>query len=315
MKNRVSWCLAVVGLACVSLVAGCDELEGGGGGIGNGGGLANFNQGYVFIRADNRNVYIADRADYSAVASLTSGGNHKHPSLSRNGRQVAFVRQVGAESSIQVVAVSGGTPSTVLASDAQKGAFSHPVFSPDGLRLAFSFIRGGASYVGVVNTDGSGFEELGGGSPAMSSPSFYPDGLSVLVAAGSGTGMTSLKRVVLANRAVQDVLLSLGPDALSVQNRVVLSPAGTHAVFDGRTGSGVARIFAANLGTLAVTQLTDYPGEANANDSFPGWSGSSQVTFTSDSGGNDNVYAISVNAVKQSGSLQLPSAVEAWFGP
>ena len=77
----------------------------------------------------------------------------------------------------------------------------------------------------------------------------------------------------------------------------------------------MSRIFAVNLGTQTVTQLTHYSGDANARDSFPSWSGSTEVTFSSDNGGADQVYGISPNAVRQQGLMLLPSAIEAWYGP
>jgi TolB protein len=97
--------------------------------------------------------------------------------------------------------------------------------------------------------------------------------------------------------------------------RVVLSTDGTRAAFDASNDIGVTRIFVVELATGVVSQLTDHPGDALANDSFPTWVGSTEVGFSSDSGGADQVYEVSAGAARSSGTLVLPSAVEPWHGP
>ncbi|MGA9520180.1 MAG: hypothetical protein WBV82_01875 [Myxococcaceae bacterium] len=315
MKKNVMWRAIVV--ATVSMIAACELMpldDGGGGGVVGGNGLPSFQKGFVYIRSDNRDVYVADDADVSEIARLTTSGSNRHPSLSNDGRRVVFIHGSGANAAIQTVPVAGGAPSTVLTADSTKSGFSRPVFSPDDETLAFTFERGGASYVGIVNADGSGFEAFGNGAPSLFSPTFYPDGQNLLVASTT-LQATRLVKLNLATGAADVILSTLGNDALGIASRVVLSPSGTHAAFDGEVASGVSRIFAANLGAQTVTQLTDYTGDPDARDSFPSWNGSTEVTFSSDNGGADQVYGISPNAVRQQGSLLLPSAVEAWYGP
>ena len=75
--------------------------------------------------------------------------------------------------------------------------------------------------------------------------------------------------------------MTLGNDALDISNRVIASPDGQLAAFDGRLGTGSSRIFVLNLSTLVVTQLTDYPNEPNASDTSPAWVGSANLAFSS----------------------------------
>ena len=150
MKKNVMWRAVVV--ATLAMIAACDLIpldDGGGGGVVGGDGLTSFRRGVVFIRADDREVYIADESDLSDIARLTRSGGNKHPSLSNDGRQVVFVHGSGANAVIQTVPVAGGAPSTVLSADSMKAGFSRPVFSPDDATIAFTFERGGASYVGI----------------------------------------------------------------------------------------------------------------------------------------------------------------------
>lgn len=314
MIRRAVW-LAVVG-ALSAGIAGCPELDdvgGGGGGIGT----SDFTQGFIFIRADDKNVYAADKSTgFQDIARLTDNGNNKHPSISDDGRSVVFVHQSGSETSLQTALLAGSaTPSVVLASDGTMTKFVNPVFSPDGQRIAFAFEKGGASYIGLIDTDGQNLQTFGTGTLSYTSPSFIDDG-HLLVAAGSlATGYNQLERIDLVNATTQNVASSLGNEAVALRNRVVVSPDGSRAAFDATVSSGSTRIFVMNLSTRAVTQLTDYPAEPTASDSFPTWVSNFEVGFSSDVGGNDQVYVISASATKQSGTLRLPSAQEPWFGP
>ena len=100
---------------------------------------------------------------------------------------------------------------------------------------------------------------------------------------------------------------------MNIANRLVVSADGTRAVFDARVGSGVTRIFGIDLSTKVVTKLNDYMGEPNTNDSFPCWFDANTVAYSSDSGGNDNVYRVGFDGTQR--RLLLPKAVEPWYGP
>lgn len=302
-------------LLCVGLwTLGCEPLDdGAGGGVGN----FPFERGFVFVRAD-RNLYAVNDADPSEVGQLTDTGGNAHPSLSRDGRRVVFVHSASGVTELQFVASSGGTPTPVLTSDATRTRFRHPVWSPDGQRIVFTYDAGGSSYLGVVNTDGTGFRELVGGTLSYGSASFYPDGVSVLAAAGnSPSQLTLLERVNIESRQATSVSNTLGNEASAIANRVVVSPDGTDAAFDAALGSGATRVFVMDLQSSArtVRRLTDYPGEPNASDGYPTWRGGAELAFQSDTGGNDNVYVLPAASQGQSGGLTVPSALEPWYGP
>src|SRR5260370_39016776 len=58
---------------------------------GGGGGIGSFTRGFVFGKSD-RNVYLSDSSNYRATPiQLTTDGGNRHPSLSRDGRQVVYV--------------------------------------------------------------------------------------------------------------------------------------------------------------------------------------------------------------------------------
>jgi TolB protein len=306
----------VVALAALT---GCELVGGGGGGTGGGagggGGGLDFKAGYTFVRKDDRNVFLVDESDPSTVGALTTTGGVRTPSLSKDGTRIVFVRGTGMGAALVTVPSAGGTASTVLASTAQASNFKTPVFSPDGARIAFSYDDGLVTSIGLVKVDGTGFARLiGGSSLAYASPSWAPDGKSIVAAAGNlGLGLTMVERIDVATGAATSVTNTLGNEALGITGRLVLNPNGTRALFDGRVSSGVTRLFLLDLGTKLVTKVNEYPSDPTANDSFPCWVDLNTVAFSSDSGGNDNVYT---KAASGAGGVTLvvPKAIEPWFG-
>lgn len=293
-------------------LSSCGLFDGGGGGGGGGGGTFSFTQGFTFVRKDDRNVYLADDADTQTTSTLTQSANVRTPSFSADGKTVVFVRGAGADAELAVVPTAGGTVRTVLASTTMMRNFKTPVFSPDGATIAFGFDDGtAATRVALVNVDGTNVRTLPSGGLAQASPSFTPDGASLIVAAGAaGLGYTQIEQITLATGQVTNVTNTLGSEALSIANRLVVSPDGTTVAFDGEVSSGVTRVFVMGLSTKTVVMA--YAGEAGANDTFPCWMSATQLAFSSDSGLNDNVYRVVLGGT--SATLLVPKAIEPWYG-
>ena len=130
-------------------------------------------------------------------------------------------------------------------------------------------------------------------------------------AGNAGLGFTQIEKIVLATGQVTNVTNVLGNEALGISNRLVVSPDGTRAAFDGLVSSGVTRLFVIDLGSRVVTAL--YSSELGTNDSFPCWLGNTSIAFSSDSGGNDSIYKVNLPS-SSSASLLVPKAVEPWYG-
>jgi Tol biopolymer transport system component len=157
---------------------------------------------------------------------------------------------------------------------------------------------------------------IGGSTLAYGSPSFFPDGKSILAGSGNDLAqLTQLEKISLADGSSMNVTNMLGTATTGIMSRVVVSPDGTKAAFDARIGSSGARIFVIDLTSKAVNQVTDYPGEPQANDASPCWLGNDKVCFSSDTGGGEQVYALPASGMMTSGGLQLAGATEPWFGP
>lgn len=311
-SGRPARTMALLAVVCAT---GCVPADQGGGG-----GLGAFTRGFVFVKPNDGNIYLADQSAYSATPiQLTTNGRNHHPSLSPDGRQVVFVHDF---TELDVVSAStGATPTSIYFARSGQTNLRNPVFSPDGSTIVFSYDRSSNGFLGMVSKSGAGFKEITSPSFSVSSPSFYPDGNNVLVIRRSSSFFyDQLAKVTLSSGAVTGIASSLGNEACAISNRAVLSPDATKVAFDARTFvsgvcQGAARIFVMFLPGGPFIQLTDYPATPNATDGFPTWVGSDQVGYSSTFGGAEQIYTLSALSTQSSGSLKVPTASEPWFGP
>ncbi|WNG30994.1 hypothetical protein F0U62_48490 [Cystobacter fuscus] len=317
----------ILGLAAVAgLAAACEPLDIDFDGGGGGGGGGAFSSGFVFVRngTGGRNVYaVDDDGNANSPLRLTTEGGAYEPTVSRSGLLVAFVYRSGSTSEIRTVPTTGtGRASTVVSSTSAScprcSNFRYPTISPTGETIVFTLTSNNTPALARVNIDGTGFRILVTGNYASyGAASFYPNGSSVLMAAGFGANQLSTLLNVNVNTGAANVITSsLGnTGAVSVVSRAVVSPDGSRVAFDGQTNNG-SQIFVGQLGSQnlsSVTQLTQHTGERGVMDTWPSWRGNTEVTFLSNSGGNDNIYRIST-ATTGAGTLLVPGALEPSYG-
>jgi Tol biopolymer transport system component len=90
---------------------------------------------------------------------VTSGTlSYNDPSISPDGRTVAFTIGSGPNSNVYKMAIDGGQPIQLTSFDA--ALTKSPAWSPDGKRIAFSCNQGGRTKVWVVNADGGAAQPL-----------------------------------------------------------------------------------------------------------------------------------------------------------
>jgi serine/threonine-protein kinase len=136
--------------------------------------------------------------------------------LSPDDRRIAVTAREGLTWSLWVYDLERGT--MTRPAPAPEGAMLWPRWRPNGRRLAFSWSRGDATDIHVVDADGSGAPEAITHTRTMKSPSGWaPDGRSLLYAeegdiallARDGSGWTS--RPLLASPASEESA-SVSPD-------------------------------------------------------------------------------------------------------
>ncbi len=307
----------------VGMLGGCEPLDdGGGGGIGD----VLFTRGFAFVRENDRNVFVVDDdGDANSPQRLTSVGGAYWPSVSRNGRSVVFVQRSGGATALLTVPTSGGAPSTLFRANDPACArgcanFRTPTFSPDGRSVVFVFSPANSSQTALarINTDGSGFQELTPNNViAYGAPSFVPNGSAVVAGAGSGLNqLDQLAYIPLNGGTIIYSALSAGVQF--IENRVAVSPSGGQVALDGRLTSGGTRIYIGQLSGSNVGALQRVTNSGpGSEESWPTWTGSSQLGFLVSAGGSDTgIYRASVGAGSTgSVSLAVPSAAEPSYGP
>jgi TolB protein len=205
-------------------------------------------------------------ADGSNVRSLTPRGLNGQPSWSPNGKQITFGRYLpGKEASIWVMNADGSHVRRVTRNPLPKddgcggcAGQGSSVFSPDGKRVAFTWMKGAhSSAIFVVGANGKGLRRLtpfargvadkidwspDGSLIAFSSPEVGRPGKSTngYVIRPNGTGLRQLTRET--GETVHDGLDSWSPD-------------GTMIAF-ASDRDGTYEIYTMNPDGTNITQLT-----------------------------------------------------------
>ena len=312
MENGLRKALCSVLGSLLLGLAGCSTEPGGSGGP------PTFQSGFVYIRRDDGNVYLADDTAPTIPILVTAGGDNHMPALSRDARKIVFVHRSGANAEIDTVSVSaasGTPPTTVLSSTASANDFRLPIFSPDGSYIVFAYDTGTSSFLGRVNVDGSNFQRIAGSSArSYTSPSFFANGSHLLAASGSSPSQyDTLVDVNLAGAAVP--LTTLPSELLGLANRAQISPDGNQVALDGLSPIGASWLYGYSIAGGQFTRLVNYPAQPTATETFPTWVGVTQVGYSSDYGGDDSIYIVAAAAHDASGTLKVPSAIEPFYAP
>lgn len=214
-------------------------------------------------------------APRTAVPLVATSATEFDPALARDGR-VVFARAQGGAS--ELFLYDSGEVSQ-LTQDG--GIAQHPVWSPDGERIAYASDRGEGADIMELLADDPSPRPVAPAPGADLTPSYGPDGSIAFASNRSG----NFELYVADPRG--------GLSRLTRSKEAELSPAwspdGTRIAFARVDARGNADIWLMTLADRALTRITAHP----ADDSDPYFSpGSDRVAFVSDRNGPPTIYTI-----------------------
>jgi Tol biopolymer transport system component len=211
-------------------------------------------------------------------------GPERHPDLSSDGRQVAFVSAASGNEDVYLLRVGGARPINLTAASAADDR--QPAFSPDGDRIAFRSERDGGG-IFVMGATGESVRRV---TQAGFDPAWAPDGSSLAYATEptddpyARYGLSQLWSVDIASGRASRLVES---DAV----QPAWSPGG-HRIAFWANSAGQRDIWTVGRGggtPVAVTQdaATDWSPEWSPDG---GW-----LYFASDRGGSMNIWRVAID--------------------
>ncbi len=149
-----------------------------------------------------RDLYLLRLGDLSVVQITDSPNYEVAPAFSRDGQKIAYAAGVPSDRAdhIFTIGIDGKSQKQLTDGDAND---TSPRFSPDGLQVVFArdktYIWGGLAanwenggVICVINADGTGERQLTPDDTFAQTPSFAPDGKSVIYFTNGGAFSTLL---------------------------------------------------------------------------------------------------------------------------
>jgi len=224
----------------------------------------------------------------------TDGAGYAGPTISPDGRRVAFMAWNGHDWNLELMDAEGSHRSLLI----RRSSFDNaPAWSPDGSRIAFSSMidtpYGQTGRIFVINVDGTGLHQV---SPEVTDPTldgydtgptWSPDGARI---AFSRSG-----RVDIVNADGTELTpLPVGADYPS------WSPDGTRFALDATAGDGIMHIWVSNADGSNPVILTN----PSVQDNLPRWSPDSRrIVFNRV--GDDFTFQIYVINADGTGEVSL----------
>jgi TolB protein len=152
-----------------------------------------------------------------------------------------------------------------------RGAHEHPVFSPDGARLAYYGGAYGSLQIHLVRTDGEEERPLTCGKGNHTQPAFSPDGRHVWYRHQTANDAPwAIERVLVEDPSVREVVLSHPKTSFKHPSP---SPDGkTLAWFSDAGTPGSFHLFVAPIRAAGLGEANRITGERDRNDCHPTWS-------------------------------------------
>jgi Tol biopolymer transport system component len=239
-------------------------------------------------------LYLMD-ADGNHVTRLTDNfATDVFPSVSRNGKQIAFTRDINGFAQVFVMDARGGHVRMLTHGRANSGL---PAWSPDGKRIAFATDRNlpdEGDEIYVMNTDGSAQRSITRNLPSTNDawPSWAPDSKRLVFA-----------RDTLSDSAIYTVgvdgsgLRRLTHDKQATDTEPAWSPKGNDIVYESDIFMLPGQIFVMRSDGKKRRQLTDPTVGASSR---PSWSSDgTRIVFMASRDHHTDVWAMRADGTHQ----------------
>jgi Tol biopolymer transport system component len=213
--------------------------------------LASAEDGKVITRL----IEAARSPDFKSLRFINSSA-----AWSNDGRYLTFVAQVGGRDALYVYEVAKRRVARKVV--VELDGIQNPTFSPDGMRIAFTGLKGGLSDLYVIDVDGGRLQQLTNDKYADLHPAWSPDGRYIALATdrGADTDFEELVfgnfRIALYNVGRRDVEI-LPYQGESKNINPAWSPDGDAIAFVSDR-SGVNNVFIYSLPEDRLYQVTDF---------------------------------------------------------
>ena len=184
---------------------------------------------FIATRSGKKEVYVADYDGSRARQMTHDGVISVHPSISPDGRRVAYTGYQSGYPDVYVIDLASGARNKIVNFP---GTNSGASFSPDGNRIALSVSKDGNPELYVVSASGGGARRLTHTRGVESSPSWSPDGDEIVYSFDDGSG-PQLHRISAGGGNGQPI--STGHGYCTEPN---WSPDGKKIAFNVRGGGG-----------------------------------------------------------------------------
>ena len=190
---------------------------------------------------------------------LTRGRRAREPSVSPDGRRIAYSQNERSESVLAVMDLAPDAPATVLWRGERYDQVYQPAWSPDGTRIAISAWRkGGFRDVLVIDATSRAVDEVTSDRAIDLQPTWSPDG-KLLFFSSDRTGIANIYAFDTTDRSTWQVTNVVGGE---YQPR--LSPDGKRLVFIAAVPAGGYDLF-----ELPVNRATWLPARDYLDDRPP----------------------------------------------
>lgn len=216
---------------------------------------------FFSYRDGNNEIYKMD-PDGSNPERLTNNSDYDgYPSVSKDGRKIAFARAHGAGQFVATMDADGANQQDLTNATTDPGFYS---WSGDNSQVAFGYYENGSYDIYKVNADGSGRTQLTSNSARDRFPTWSPDGSTIVFVSDRNGSDDEIYTMDSDGNNVQQV--TTGASLVNIPGPR-FSPDGSRIAFVSDR-SGDAQIYTMDVDGNNVQQVTS----SSAFDASPTWS-------------------------------------------